>query len=83
MGDGGAASPNLSSQGGFLRQIASIVRGFLEVINTFFYKLRCVQKGIIMNNERYLSGNVESFKLCGRNEIEDQIYAFLLINKNI
>lgn len=36
-----------------------------------------------MNNERYLSGNVEGFKLCGRNEIEDQIYAFLLINKNI
>lgn len=36
-----------------------------------------------MNNERYLSGNVEGFKLCGRNKIEYQIYAFLLINKNI
>ena len=37
----------------------------------------------MMNNERYLLGNVEGLKLCGRNEIEGQLYTFHIINKNV
>ena len=42
----GAESPNLSSQGGCLLQIASILWGFLEVINTLLTNSGVFERGL-------------------------------------